>query len=319
MSTFACPHCGQHTSIFGDAGGQRMADEYGVPLLARLPLDPETRVGGDEGTPITVRRPDSAQARGVPEPGRRRRPGASTSWARWARCRRSADAPGMAAPVVIVPIFPLPDVTFFPHTLHAAAHLRGPLPGDGDGRARARTDDWPWCGCRPATRRPTRASRTCTRWPGSARSSPASGWRPGATTSCCAARRASGSSASCRATRSTGSCVRTGSPDVEAGDAAPALARIRAACRTLLDALQRPADLLDTALAEGQGAGAIADRVAAAVLPGRRPAPEPAGDPGGRDAGDPRRRRGRGARSRAEGRPRVSAPAWPPASPCSCS
>ena len=62
MSTFACPHCGQHTSIFGETGGQRVADEYGAPLLARLPLDPETRVGGDEGTPITVRRPDSAQA-----------------------------------------------------------------------------------------------------------------------------------------------------------------------------------------------------------------------------------------------------------------
>ena len=62
MSTFACPHCQQHTAIFGDAGGTRLADEYGVPLLARLPLDPETRVGGDEGTPITVRRPDSPQA-----------------------------------------------------------------------------------------------------------------------------------------------------------------------------------------------------------------------------------------------------------------
>jgi ATP-binding protein involved in chromosome partitioning len=63
MSTFACPHCHQHTAIFGDTGGTRLADEYGVPLLARLPLDPETRVGGDEGTPITVRRPDSPQAR----------------------------------------------------------------------------------------------------------------------------------------------------------------------------------------------------------------------------------------------------------------
>jgi ATP-binding protein involved in chromosome partitioning len=63
MSSFACPHCGQHTSIFGEAGGQRVADEYGAPLLARLPLDPETRVGGDEGTPITVRRPDSQPAR----------------------------------------------------------------------------------------------------------------------------------------------------------------------------------------------------------------------------------------------------------------
>ena len=63
MSSFACPHCGQATPIFGDRGGQRVADEYGAPLLARLPLDPETRVGGDEGTPITVRKPDSLQAR----------------------------------------------------------------------------------------------------------------------------------------------------------------------------------------------------------------------------------------------------------------
>ncbi|HEX9822306.1 MAG TPA: LON peptidase substrate-binding domain-containing protein [Methylomirabilota bacterium] len=52
-----------------------------------------------------------------------------------------------------------------------------------------------------------------------------------------------------------------------AGDVAPALARIRTACRALLGALARPADLLDTALAEGQAPGVIADRVAAAVLP----------------------------------------------------
>jgi hypothetical protein len=52
-----------------------------------------------------------------------------------------------------------------------------------------------------------------------------------------------------------------------AGDVAPALARIRAAARALLEALGRPADLLDTALAEGQSSGAVADRVAAAALP----------------------------------------------------
>lgn len=52
-----------------------------------------------------------------------------------------------------------------------------------------------------------------------------------------------------------------------AGDVASALARIRGAARALLDALGRPGDLLDTALAEGQPSGAIADRVAAAVLP----------------------------------------------------
>jgi ATP-binding protein involved in chromosome partitioning len=62
MSSFACPRCGEHTSIFGDTGGQRLSEEYGVPLLARLPLDPETRIGGDEGLPIALRRPDSTQA-----------------------------------------------------------------------------------------------------------------------------------------------------------------------------------------------------------------------------------------------------------------
>jgi ATP-binding protein involved in chromosome partitioning len=62
MSDFACPHCGQRTSVFGAAGGRRLAEEYGVPLLAQLPLDSETRVAGDEGMPITLRRPDSAAA-----------------------------------------------------------------------------------------------------------------------------------------------------------------------------------------------------------------------------------------------------------------
>src|SRR5207247_2473093 len=62
MSVFACPHCGERTAIFGEAGGQRIADEYGVPLLARIPLDPEIRAGGDSGMPITLRRPASPQA-----------------------------------------------------------------------------------------------------------------------------------------------------------------------------------------------------------------------------------------------------------------
>lgn len=51
-------------------------------------------------------------------------------------------------------------------------------------------------------------------------------------------------------------------------DVTPTLERIRAGCRRLLRALDRPADLLDTALAEGQAPGVVADRIAAAVLPG---------------------------------------------------
>ncbi|MBM4442893.1 MAG: Mrp/NBP35 family ATP-binding protein [Candidatus Rokubacteria bacterium] len=62
MSGFVCPHCHERTDVFGNAGGGRIAEEYGVPLLARIPLEPETRVAGDEGAPITIRRPDSPQA-----------------------------------------------------------------------------------------------------------------------------------------------------------------------------------------------------------------------------------------------------------------
>jgi uncharacterized protein len=50
-------------------------------------------------------------------------------------------------------------------------------------------------------------------------------------------------------------------------DVAAALARIRGACGRLLQALDRPPDLLDTALADGQAPGVIADRIAAAVVP----------------------------------------------------
>ena len=63
MSYFAAPDTGKRYHIFGEGGGKRIADEYGVPLLAELPLDPETRIGGDEGSPITVRRPGMPQAK----------------------------------------------------------------------------------------------------------------------------------------------------------------------------------------------------------------------------------------------------------------
>jgi ATP-binding protein involved in chromosome partitioning len=59
MSWFACPHCGERTSIFGAGGGQEAADTLGVPLFAQVPLVPDLRQGGDEGRPIVVTDPDS--------------------------------------------------------------------------------------------------------------------------------------------------------------------------------------------------------------------------------------------------------------------
>jgi ATP-binding protein involved in chromosome partitioning len=51
--------------IFGSGGGQRLADEMGVPLLARIPLDPALREASDAGNPVVESAPDSEAARAI--------------------------------------------------------------------------------------------------------------------------------------------------------------------------------------------------------------------------------------------------------------
>ncbi|HXJ35787.1 MAG TPA: Mrp/NBP35 family ATP-binding protein [Candidatus Eisenbacteria bacterium] len=57
MAGYVCASCGTDDPIFGEGGGQRLADAFGVPLLGRIPLAPAVRVGGDAGTPIVVAEP----------------------------------------------------------------------------------------------------------------------------------------------------------------------------------------------------------------------------------------------------------------------
>jgi ATP-binding protein involved in chromosome partitioning len=54
MALFVCPHCGGETHVFGAGGVAEEARARGVPLLAQLPLDLETRLAGDGGTPIAL-------------------------------------------------------------------------------------------------------------------------------------------------------------------------------------------------------------------------------------------------------------------------
>ncbi|HET9600683.1 MAG TPA: P-loop NTPase [Acidimicrobiales bacterium] len=53
---------GKRYELFGAGGGQELADELDVPLLAQLPLLPALREGGDNGRPITAVDPDSEAA-----------------------------------------------------------------------------------------------------------------------------------------------------------------------------------------------------------------------------------------------------------------
>jgi ATP-binding protein involved in chromosome partitioning len=50
---------GKRYELFGSGGGQELAEELGVPLLAQIPLVPQLREGGDDGRPIAAVAPDS--------------------------------------------------------------------------------------------------------------------------------------------------------------------------------------------------------------------------------------------------------------------
>ena len=59
MSTHLCSNCGHEEHIFGAGGGRRMAEQYGVDLLAELPLDIRIREQADAGRPTVAAEPDS--------------------------------------------------------------------------------------------------------------------------------------------------------------------------------------------------------------------------------------------------------------------
>ncbi len=54
MSSFTAPNSGEVYDIFGSGGGRTIAEEYDIPLLAEIPIDPEIRSGGDADKPVTV-------------------------------------------------------------------------------------------------------------------------------------------------------------------------------------------------------------------------------------------------------------------------
>jgi ATP-binding protein involved in chromosome partitioning len=61
MSGFVTPD-GQRYTIFGEGGGQLLADELEVPLLGKVPLSEALREGADSGMPLVLSDPDSPAA-----------------------------------------------------------------------------------------------------------------------------------------------------------------------------------------------------------------------------------------------------------------
>jgi ATP-binding protein involved in chromosome partitioning len=64
MSGFVTPG-GERFQIFGEGGGQLLAEELDVPLLAKVPLTMPLREQSDSGTPLVLANPDDAAAQAL--------------------------------------------------------------------------------------------------------------------------------------------------------------------------------------------------------------------------------------------------------------
>ncbi len=65
MSHFVCPHCHQEIDIFSKGGVARMAQQFGVPFLGSIELDPDIRKGGDSGKPPVLEGENSPHAKSL--------------------------------------------------------------------------------------------------------------------------------------------------------------------------------------------------------------------------------------------------------------
>ena len=67
MSGFVCPECGTEYDIFGSGGGQKIANDLGVPFLGKIPIDPQICVDSDRGTPFVLEHRNSKSTKAFKE------------------------------------------------------------------------------------------------------------------------------------------------------------------------------------------------------------------------------------------------------------
>ncbi|MGH2989818.1 MAG: Mrp/NBP35 family ATP-binding protein [Solirubrobacterales bacterium] len=69
MSGFTTPD-GERLTIFGEGGGQLLADELDVPLLGKVPLEQELREHADAGAPLVIDEPDAPASQAIRDAAR---------------------------------------------------------------------------------------------------------------------------------------------------------------------------------------------------------------------------------------------------------
>ena len=62
MSGLVCPHCGGSIDLFKTGGGEALAQEMGVPMLGRIPMEPKIVECGDDGVAFVRRFAETAAA-----------------------------------------------------------------------------------------------------------------------------------------------------------------------------------------------------------------------------------------------------------------
>jgi len=63
MSGFVCPKCGTEIDIFKSGGGQKIAEQLGVPFLEKLPLDSKICEDSDSGAPFVLEHAETPAAK----------------------------------------------------------------------------------------------------------------------------------------------------------------------------------------------------------------------------------------------------------------
>jgi ATP-binding protein involved in chromosome partitioning len=69
MTAFATP-AGERYAIFGEGGGQELADELDVPLLGKVPLTMPLREHADSGLPLVIADPDDPASQAIRQAAR---------------------------------------------------------------------------------------------------------------------------------------------------------------------------------------------------------------------------------------------------------
>jgi ATP-binding protein involved in chromosome partitioning len=58
---------GERVDVFGEGGGENLAVDTGTDFLGVVPIDPSIRMGGDQGIPIVISKPDSPASQAMNE------------------------------------------------------------------------------------------------------------------------------------------------------------------------------------------------------------------------------------------------------------